>query len=121
MGTLVTLVAPASAGAKKDYSEGGIVYDVKYGEFTMGATYATGGDTVPLPDAPPGGVLRAVEIVHYDRLAGMSIHWDGSTVTPKLVAFDEDNVSGIEAELANASAALAAVDVILRFIYRIGA
>lgn len=87
---------------------------------TMGATYATGGDTVAIPSAPTNFDLFAVEIVSYTRVPGISIHWDQSTSAPKLIAYDEDNTSGIEAELANANAALAACVVTLRFIFVAG-
>lgn len=120
MGTMVTVVPPTAGGTKKTVSTGGIRYEKLIGEFTMGATYATGGDTLPLP-VVPGGTLRCVSILYYERVAGMSLHWDGSTSTPKIKAFDEDNASGIEAELANASSALAAVEVIVEYVFRIGA
>ncbi len=120
MGTLVTVVPPASGGTLKTVSKGGMRYERLIGEFTMGATYATGGDTLPLPTVP-GGTLRCVSILHYERVAGMSVHWDGSVSAPKIIAFDEDNASGIEAELANASSALAAVEVIVEYIFRVGA
>jgi len=87
---------------------------------TMGATYATGGDTVAIPTAPTNYDLWAVEIVSYTRVAGISIHWDQSTSAPKLIAYDEDDTSGIEAQLANASTALAAAVVTLRFIFVAG-
>ena len=87
---------------------------------TMGATYATGGDSVAIPTPPPNYDLWAVEIISYTRIAGYSIHWNQSVSTPKLIAYDEDGTSGIEAELANASNALAAVVVYLRFIFVAG-
>lgn len=120
MGTTVETTPPFKAGANKDNSQGGIRMERRYAIHTMGATYATGGDTVTLPAAPPGGTLWCVHILSYTRVAGMSIHWNKDTSTPKLIAYDEDNTSGIEAELANASAALAAVVVHLEFIYTIG-
>ncbi len=121
MGTVTTTVTPVSSGSPKTIqSKGGLRIERVLGKHLMGATYATGGDTITMPGTPPGGTLFCVHILAYDRVAGLSLHWDGSVSTPKIKAFDEDNTSGIEAELANANAALAAVVVYLEFIYKIG-
>lgn len=120
MGTTTESTPAFRGGASKDASLGGIRIERLYTKHVMGATYATNGDTITLPAAPPGGTLWCVHILAYTRVAGMSLHWNESTTTPKIVAFDEDNTSGIEAELANANAALAAVNVFLELIYTVG-
>lgn len=122
MGTVTETVPPIAGGTKKSVSDGGGVrFERLLGKHLMGATYATGGDTITMPAAPAGGTLFCVSILAYTRVAGMHIDWNLDTTTPKLIAYDEDNTSGIEAELSNGNAALAAVVVFLEFIYKIGA
>lgn len=120
MGSMVVVTNPRSFGDAPVASRGGVRKRELYGEALMGATYATGGDTLPTPPTISGFTLWAVSILAYERVAGMSLHWNFDTATPKIVAFDEDNASGIEAELANASAALAAVNVKYALIYLSG-
>lgn len=122
MGTVTTTAGPYANGSPKTVtSRGGMRIERKITKNLMGATYATGGDTVTKPDAPPGGTLIAVQILaDENRPAGISMTWNGSASTPKILAYDEDNTSGIEAELTNANAALAAVVVWLEWIYTVG-
>lgn len=120
MGTTVEVEVPLEGGTRKTVSEAGIKFIHKYGKHTMGATYANpGGDTVSMPDVPPGYTLWCVNILAAPGLpAGYSLVWDGSETTPKIIAYDEDGTSGIQAELTNSSAALAAVELYLDFIYK---
>lgn len=120
MGTLAEVIAPSAGGTRKTVSEGGIRYEMWYGEFTFPATYATNGDTVPKPQGPAGGTLKAVQVVHAALPAGIDVQWDGGTSTIKLKAFDEDNTSGVAAELANGNGQLDGITAILGFLYRIG-
>lgn len=121
MGTLATVVEPTEGGAAPMDARGGVRWVRKIGEYTFPATYASGGDTVPLPDAPPGGTLRCVSIVHAATPAGIDVRWDGDTAEPELLAYDEDNTSGVAAELANGNGQLDGLVVILEFLYRVGA
>lgn len=122
MGTVTHTVAPVQGGDLPVASRGGIRFKTVRSKSLMGATYATGGDTVTLPTAPDGYSLYEVRITSSPSLpVGISLHWDGSTSTPKILAYDEDNTSGVQAELANASAALVAAVVFLEFVYKSGA
>lgn len=119
MGTTVEVEVPVEGGTRKAVSEAGVRFIHLYGKHTMGATYATGGDTVALPSAPPGYTLWCVNILSAPGLpAGHTLQWDGTEATPKILAYDEDNTTGIQAELAADSAALAAVELYLDFIYK---
>lgn len=122
MGTVTTTAGPYASGSPKTvYSTGGRRLVRKVTKNLMGATYATSGDTVTKPDAPPGGTLLCINILaDPNRPAGISFTWDGSTSTPKIIAYDEDNTSGIEAELANGSAALVAQVLYIEWIYTVG-
>lgn len=118
MGTVVHTRGAFEAGSPPSVSRGSIREKRLRLKSTMGATYATGGDTVPLPTAPSGYDLDEVRITSSPALpAGITLHWDGSVATPKIVATDEDNTTGISAELASASAALAAAVLYLELVY----
>lgn len=121
MGTAAEVITPTEGGTRKAESQGGVRIVRKFGTYTFPATYATGGDTVPQPDAPAGGTLISVHIVHADAPAGMTPKWTGNTTTVKILVTDEDNTSGISAELANANAAMSGLALHLEWIYRIGA
>ena len=119
MGTVTDVASPIEGGTRTPISRGAARYISLIGKHLMGATYATNGDTITMPGTPPGGTLFCVEVIAVDTLlAGREILWNGSLVTPKLQAFVE--TAGASAELANASATLAAVNVYLRFIYKVG-
>lgn len=119
MGSMVEVETPLEGGTRKPVSEAGIKFIHLYGKQTMGATYATGGDTVAVPDAPPGYTLWCLDILSAVGLpAGFTLAWDGDSDEPKILAYDEDDTSGVQAELANGNAALAAVEVYLDFIYK---
>lgn len=121
MGALVYTQTPFTASKEPAVSVGGGIraHEV-YATATFGATYATGGQTFTQPTVPTNYDLWAVEVLAHDAGAGIDIRWDLSTATPKLLAYDEDDTSGIAAQLANSSAALAAVVVKLRLVYVAG-
>lgn len=119
MGTVTQTVAPMKLGSPKTVaSRGGRRIERLLGKHLMGATYATGGDTITMPTAPPGGTLFAINVVSYTPQAGVLIQWDQSTSTPKLKVFVES--AGTSAELANGNAGQAATVVFLEFLYTVG-
>lgn len=120
MGTL-TATATHRRGGYKEESRGGVRLESIYVVTAGAATYATSGDTLPTPTVPTGWTLLSIELVWWDKAAGITIKWNGNTSTPKLIAFDEDNTSGIEAELANGNAQLNGLAMHFRYNYRIGA
>jgi|GEM_PF-6339491 len=121
MGTIVFTQAPIESSEPPATSRGGGVRVKNFlATMTMGATYATGGDTVTAAATITGYDLFAVEVISHNAGAGIDIVWDHSTSTPKLIAYDEDGTSGIAAQLGNGSSALAAVVVYLRYVYVAG-
>ncbi len=123
MGTVTTTAGPYQGGSPKTVaSRGGVQFVRKITKNLMGATYATGGDTVTKPDAPPGGTLFCVHVLAAPNLpVGIDLVWDGAVgATVKILAYDEDNTSGVAAELANASAALVAQVLYIEWIYTVG-
>jgi hypothetical protein len=117
MGTIVLTQSPLRASTDPAVSRGGLRTAEYLAKCTMGATYATGGDTVTTPSAPTNYDLFAVEVISHNAGAGIDIEWNQSTSAPKLIAYDEDNTSGVAAQVSDGSSALAAVVVFLRFIY----
>lgn len=121
MGTTVEQLGPLVRASRKAVdSTGGVGAESILMKHTMGATYATGGDTIALPAAPPGCTLFAVHVISHNAGPGMTIVWDHSTSTPKLLWYDEDNTSGVAAEGGNGVNTLAAVVVFLELIYTRG-
>lgn len=119
MGTTAETVPAFTGGSPKNFSLGGTKVARVLAKHTMGATYATGGDTITLPPAPAGGTLFCVSVLGYTQTAAaVDILWDGSVVTPKLKVYVE--TTGTSAELANGNAGQAATVVFLEFIYTIG-
>jgi hypothetical protein len=116
MGNMVTQVAPRRAGDTPPSSQGGVRYEIRRGRATMGATYATGGDSMPTPATISGYTLDEVRITSTTGLpAGVQLQWDGGIAPPKIFAYDP--ATGTHAQLANASAALAAVVVRYEYVY----
>jgi hypothetical protein len=120
MGTLTVVTPPTAGSTRKTVSEGGVRFEMEIAELTGAATYATNGDVLPIPTRPTGWVLKAIEVVHAATPAGITVRWNGNTTTPKLLAYDEDNTSGVQAELANADTQLASIVVVLRYVWRVG-
>jgi hypothetical protein len=121
MGTVTHTIAPRRAGEPPVVSQGGYREIRLRSKSLMGATYATGGDTVTEPDVPSGYDLQEVRITSAPALlATYTLHWDGSVSTPKIEAYVENATTGISAELGSGSAALAAQVVFLEFIYTSG-
>lgn len=54
-------------------------------DITLSASYATGGDTITLPDG--FGTLRALFISPTIK-GGYHLTWDGGTTTAKIIAYD---------------------------------
>lgn len=116
MGTVTHSRAPFESGELPVVSRAGIRTKRLRSTSLMGATYATSGDTVTLPTAPAGYTLDEVKITSAIGLpAGFILTWDGNKTTPKIIAYDP--ATGTHAQLANASAALAAVVLYLEFVY----
>lgn len=121
MGTVTYTIPPIDPGAGKPESHGGVKIVRRLAKCLMGATYATGGDELAVPSAPPGGTLASIAIHSAPSLpAGISLRVVFSTSAPKIMAMDEDNTSGIEAELSNGNAALVAQVVWVEFVWTIG-
>jgi hypothetical protein len=99
-------------GSPAPVSRGGAYIARKIGLINLNAAYATGGDTIPLPDLD-GGVLLAVVVLNGERGANMYA-WDGSTSTPKIKAF-----TAAGAEVA-ASTNNAAVQLVVELIFKVG-
>lgn len=84
-----------------------------YATVTMSSSYATGGDTLTLPDDAKGLQLVGVNVLNpVPTVADRVISWNGDKTTPKLIAM----VMSTGVEVANATN-LSAVTVAVEFIF----
>jgi hypothetical protein len=117
MGTVAYTETPQRGGSPAPVARGAVTYNLYYAKVTMSASYASGGDTVTKPTVPDNQALWALEVIEHTAGAGIDIRWNGNTTTPKLLMYDEDNTSGVAAEITGDQSA---VSVFLRFIYKTG-
>jgi hypothetical protein len=73
---------------------------VTFGNSTL--TYATGG--VPLPAIGKFGMKRAIDMFIIQQPAAAALEYRYDADNKKLMILDEDNTSGVLAELANGNA-----------------
>ena len=98
MGTIANTDDFREGGSPAPVSRGGKRLRFFYGKITMSASYATNGDTLQLPTAPPGTALKAIDV--FPSYNGTRfVFWDGSVSAPKLKAFVEG--AAVFAEVAN--------------------
>lgn len=85
MGTATFASAPRAGGKAAPVSDGAVTFKEVYATVTMSNSYATGGETLPVPAGH--GTLYAVEII--TRHDGTRIwEWTNGTSTPKAIAYD---------------------------------
>ena len=109
-------VNPFRVGSPAPVSRGAKTVEYYHAKVTMPDAYSSGG-TVAKPTVPDNLSLWALEVIEHTAGAGFDIRWNGSTSAPKLLMYDEDNTSGIAAEV---SGDVSTIAVWLRFIYTTG-
>lgn len=103
MGTLANTTEFAQAGEPVAVSKGGRREIRLRGKVTGSASYATGGDTLTVPTIT-GASLAEVRITAQPPAMTRIWAWDGSTSTPKLIAYDafatqEANATNVSADV----------------------
>lgn len=78
-------------------------------KLTASASYATGGETVTIP-APSGYTLYELRVTSQPPAFVREWRWDGSTSTPKLLAYDAVNTQ--EANATDVSADVLFVEAV---------
>lgn len=88
MGDVTFTVEPSISGRQGPVSRGGKRRTFVFATFTMNASYATGGDSIPTSSLPTGiGSLKAIFVTpQHDGTRQYA--WDGSTSAPKIKAWD---------------------------------
>lgn len=121
MGSLVFTQNPFQSSEQPAVSRGGGKRSISFlSKATFGTQYDTGGQTFTQPTVPTNFVLFLVEVIDHNLGAGIDVRWNLDATTPKLLAYDEDNTSGVAAEVADDATTYAANIVFLRLTYVAG-
>lgn len=120
MTTTIYTTAPVFPAELPTKGAGSMRFQRAYAVATLGTQYDTGGNEVALPDAPDGYDLWCVVVLNHNLGPGLDVWWNQSPSAPKLLVYDEDNTSGIAAELADNDTNHAAKILFLELIYKSG-
>lgn len=110
MGTAAIASAPRAGGTPAPKSVGAVTFSEVLATVTMSASYATGGDTLPVPGG--FGSLYAVEIIN-DTDGTRWFVWDGSAATPKIKGYTAT------ATEVTATTNLSAITLYIRYIFTV--